>query len=124
MLTIVPIIIPIIVVLTFVGGYSIQNSIADIYWMIGFGIVGYFMKRYAYPVAPMVLGVILSPIIDANFRRGVQLERGSLVGFFTEMVSNTISVVLLAVMLATAIASNPRIMSSIKRLLCSKTPSN
>ena len=119
-----PIIIPIIVVLTFVGGYSIQNSIADIYWMIGFGIVGYFMKRYAYPVAPMVLGVILSPIIDANFRRGVQLERGSLVGFFTEMVSNTISVVLLAVMLATAIASNPRIMSSIKRLLRRKTPSN
>lgn len=72
-----PIIIPIIVVLTFVGGYSIQNSIADIYWMIGFGIVGYFMKRYAYPVAPLVLGVILSPIIDSNFRRGVQMAHGS-----------------------------------------------
>ena len=37
-----PIIIPIIVVLTFIGGYSIQNSIADIYWMIGFGITGLF----------------------------------------------------------------------------------
>lgn len=76
-----PIIIPIIIVLTFVGGYSIQNSITDIYWMIGFGILGYFMKRYAYPVAPLVLGVILSPIIESNFRRGVQLEHGSVFSF-------------------------------------------
>jgi len=119
-----PIIIPIIVVLTFVGGYSIQNSIADIYWMIGFGVVGYFMKRYAYPVAPLVLGVILSPIIDANFRRGVQMEHGSLVGFFTAMVSNTIPLVLLALMLVTAIASNPRIMSAIKRRLSRKVPTH
>jgi len=119
-----PIIIPIIVVLTFVGGYSIQNSIADIYWMIGFGVVGYFMKRYAYPVAPLVLGVILSPIIDANFRRGVQMEHGSLIGFFTAMLSNTIPLVLLALMLVTAIASNPRIMSAIKRRLSRKVPTH
>ena len=102
-----PIIIPIIIVLTFVGGYSIQNSITDIYWMIGFGILGYFMKRYAYPVAPLVLGVILSPIIESNFRRGVQLEHGSVFGFFGSMVSNTIPLILLALMLVTAVVSNP-----------------
>jgi putative tricarboxylic transport membrane protein len=115
-----PIIIPIIVVLTFVGGYSIQNSIADIYWMIGFGIVGYFMKRYAYPVAPMVLGVILSPIIDSNFRRGVQMEHGSVWGFFEAMVSNTIPLILLAMMLLTAIASNPAVTGGIRRLFGKK----
>ena len=102
-----PIIIPIIIVLTFVGGYSIQNSITDIYWMIGFGILGYFMKRYAYPVAPLVLGVILSPIIESNFRRGVQLEHGSVFSFFGSMVSNTIPLILLALMLVTAVVSNP-----------------
>jgi len=118
-----PIIIPIIVVLTFVGGYSIQNSIADIYWMIGFGILGYFMKRYAYPVAPMVLGVILSPIIDSNFRRGVQMAHGSVFDFFHAMISNTIPLILLAMMVATAIVSNPKITDWIKQQFRKKATS-
>jgi len=115
-----PYIIPIIVVLTFVGGYSIQNSITDIYWMIGFGILGYFMKRYDYPVAPLVLGVILTPIIDENFRRGVQLTRGSAPAFFEGMVTNTVSLVILAIMLLTAIVSNPKIMGAIRGLFRKK----
>lgn len=109
-----PIIIPIIVVLTFVGGYSIQNNVADIYWMIGFGILGYFMKRYAYPVAPLVLGVILSPIIDSNFRRGVQMEHGSALGFFSAMLTNPIPLVILGLMLVTVIASNEKIMGPVR----------
>ncbi len=109
-----PIIIPIIVVLTFVGGYSIQNSITDIYWMIGFGVVGYFMKRYGYPVAPLVLGVILSPIIDSNFRRGVQMEHGNVGGFFTSMVTNQIPLIILGLMVLTAIVSNNKAMGMIK----------
>jgi putative tricarboxylic transport membrane protein len=110
-----PIIIPIIVVLTFIGGYSIQNSIADIYWMIGFGILGYFMRRYNYPVAPMVLGVILSPIIDSNFRRGVQMQHGSAADFFGQMLSNRIPLILLALMVVTAIVSNAKMMGWIKQ---------
>lgn len=101
------IIIPIIVVLTFIGGYSIQNSVADIYWMIGFGILGYFMKRYDYPVAAMVLGVILSPIVDSNFRRGVQMEHGSATAFFQGMFTNPISIILIVIMLTTALVSGP-----------------
>jgi putative tricarboxylic transport membrane protein len=110
-----PIIIPIIVVLTFIGGYSIQNSIADIYWMIGFGIVGYFMKRYSYPVAPLVLGVILSPIIDSNFRRGVQMEHGSATSFFAQMLSNRIPLILLALMVVTAVVSNAKTLGWVKQ---------
>ncbi|MDR0440191.1 MAG: tripartite tricarboxylate transporter permease [Candidatus Accumulibacter sp.] len=112
-----PYIIPIIVVLTFIGGYSIQNSIADIYLMIGFGILGYFMKRYGYPVAPLVLGVILTPIIDENFRRGVQLMHGSTVNFFAGMFTNAVSLIILALMLLTAVVSNPKIMDALRRVL-------
>jgi len=108
-----PYIIPIIVVLTFVGGYSIQNSITDIYWMIGFGILGYFMKRYDYPVAPLVLGVILTPIIDENFRRGIQLSHGRVADFFLGMVSNPVPLVILALMFMTAVVSSPAIMARI-----------
>lgn len=100
------IIIPIIVVLTMIGGYSIQNSITDIYWMILFGVMGYLMKRYKYPVAAMVLGVILSPIIDSNFRRGVAMEHGSLLSFFQGMVTHPIPLILLLIMLVTAFISS------------------
>jgi putative tricarboxylic transport membrane protein len=106
-------IIPIIIVLTFVGGYSIQNSITDIYWMIGFGVLGYFMKRYSYPVAPLVLGIILVPIIDSNFRRGVQLAHGSALGFFEGMVTNPIPLIILGLMVVTAVVSNPKVMGSL-----------
>jgi len=115
-----PYIIPIIVVLTFVGGYSIQNSITDIYWMIGFGIIGYFMKRYEYPVAPLVLGVILTPIIDENFRRGVQLSHGNAWGFFEGMVTNPVPLVILVLMFLTAVVSNAKIMGAIKGMFGKK----
>ncbi|MDA8226323.1 MAG: tripartite tricarboxylate transporter permease [Desulfitobacterium hafniense] len=101
------IIIPIIVVLTIIGGYSIQNSLADIYWMILFGILGYFMKQYKYPVSAMVLGVILSPIIDSNFRRGVALEHGSVLKFFQGFFTHPIPIILLLIMVATAFVSSP-----------------
>lgn len=102
------IIIPIIIVLTVIGGYSIQNSVADIYWMILFGILGYFMKRYGYPVAALVLGVILSPIIDTNFRRGVAMEHGSVVGFFSGMVSNPISLCIIFIAFMTVFVQTPQ----------------
>jgi putative tricarboxylic transport membrane protein len=102
------------VVLTFVGGYSIQNSITDIYWMIGFGILGYFMKRYGYPVAPLVLGIILVPIIDANFRRGVQMAHGSAAGFFEGMVTNPVPLIILGLMFLTILVSSPKAMASVK----------
>lgn len=116
-----PYIIPIIVVLTFVGGYSIQNNITDIYWMIAFGILGYFMKRYDYPVAPLVLGVILTPIIDENFRRGVQLMHGSAQDFFAGMLTHAVSLVILALMILTAVVSNPRIMDAIRSIFRKRT---
>ncbi len=98
------IIIPIIIVLSVIGSYSINNNVFDIYWMIGFGILGYFMKMYDYPVAPMVLGVILSPIIDANFRRAVAMEHGSIWGFVVSLFTNPITLVLLLFILTMVLA--------------------
>jgi putative tricarboxylic transport membrane protein len=65
------------------------------------------MKRYNYPVAAMVLGVILSPIIDTNFRRGVAMEHGSVGSFFAGMFTNPISLVLIFIMFATVFIQSP-----------------
>jgi len=63
------VLIPLIIVLSAVGTYAIQNNPVDIYWMLLFGVVGYFMKTYGFQVGPVILGVILGPMMDANYRR-------------------------------------------------------
>lgn len=88
------VLLPIVAFLTVVGAYAIRNSVTDVYWMIGFGILGYFMKKYQFPTGPMVLGIILGPMIDGNFRRAVMMEEGSLLGFLTSLITHPISLIL------------------------------
>jgi putative tricarboxylic transport membrane protein len=61
-----------------------------------------------------VLGVILVPIIDSNFRRGVQMAHGSALGFFEGMVTNTVPLIILGLMFLTAVVSSPKAMASLK----------
>ena len=63
--------------------------------MIVFGILGYFMKLYDYPVAPMVLGVILGPLIDSNLRRAISIEHNSFLGFLTSLITHPISLTMI-----------------------------
>jgi putative tricarboxylic transport membrane protein len=87
------ILLPLIIVLSAVGSFAIKNSLYDVFWMFGFGILGYFMKRFDYPVAPCVLGIILTSLLEENFRRGVMLN-GSVGGLFLSIFKSPISVVL------------------------------
>lgn len=87
------ILMPLILILSAVGSFAINNNLFDIFWMFGFGILGYFMKRYDYPVAPCVLGIILSSLLEENFRRGVMLN-GSVGGMLLSIFKSPISVVL------------------------------
>jgi putative tricarboxylic transport membrane protein len=85
------VIMPIIIILSVIGTYAIQNSVVDIFYMIGFGVLGYFMRLYGYATGPMVLGLILGPMLDANYRRTMQMAEDRIVpfvsGFFTSPLS-------------------------------------
>lgn len=87
------ILLPLILVLSAVGSFAIKNSLFDVFWMFGFGLLGYFMKRFDYPVAPCVLGIILASLLEENFRRGVMLN-GSVGGMFLSIFKSPISIVL------------------------------
>ena len=87
------ILMPLILILSTVGSFAIKNSLIDVFRMFGFGVLGYFMKRYDYPVAPCVLGIILSGLLEENFRRGVMLK-GSVGQMFLSIFSSPISLVL------------------------------
>ena len=88
------ILLPVIIVLSVVGTYAIQNSVTDVYWMFGCGILGYFLKTYGYQVAPIILGIILGPLMDVSYRRAVISVQDDLGSFLWAMISNPISLAL------------------------------
>ncbi len=85
---------PIIIVISIVGAYAINNSIYDVYWMLGFGIVGYFLKLYGFQVGPVILGVILGPIMETGYRQAMTDQQNSLIGFVTQLFVNPLTLVL------------------------------
>ena len=98
---------PMIVVLSAVGSYAIENNPVHIYWMLGFGVVGYFLKMYGYQVGPVILGIILGPLLDSNYRRAMMSVSNDPVEFVAEFFTSPVSMVLLA-LLALTILSQTR----------------
>ena len=92
------ILMPMIIILSVIGSYAIRNSLYDIFWMFGFGLIGYFLKRNNYPVAPIILGVILTTLCENNYRRGVMLE-GSIHGMLLSVFNSPISIVLFVLLI-------------------------
>jgi putative tricarboxylic transport membrane protein len=62
---------PVVVVLCVVGAYTLGNSLFDVLVAVIFGVVGYFMRKYNYPGAPLVLGIILGPMAEDNLNRAL-----------------------------------------------------
>lgn len=58
--------------------YSLANDVVDVLIMYMIGVVGFFMRRYDFPVGPLVLGVILMPLAEAQFRRALSISQGDL----------------------------------------------
>lgn len=88
------VLIPLIMLLSIVGAYAVNNAITDVYWMLAFGVLGYFMRHYGYPLGPVILGVILSRLLDDNWRRAIISVREDLGQFFLGIVTSPLSLVL------------------------------
>ncbi|TVS05853.1 MAG: transporter [Rhodobacteraceae bacterium] len=81
---------PVVYVLCVVGSFAIAQRMFDIYVMLAFGIIGFFLREMRYPMAPLVMGIILGTLLDVNLRRGLALSNGDLTPFFTRPVSAVI----------------------------------
>jgi len=73
-----------------IGTYSVNNNLDDIFITSGFGLIGYVFLRLELDPAPLMLGFILGPMLEENFRRALLLTRGSLTGFLTRPISGTL----------------------------------
>jgi putative tricarboxylic transport membrane protein len=101
------VLIPLITLLSVVGAYAINNSVTDVWWMLGFGVLGYIMRFYGYPVGPVILGVILTRLIDENWRRAIISSRESLGDFMLGILTSPLSLVLFLFILMVAIGQTP-----------------
>ena len=102
-----PVLIPLILILSIVGAYAVNNSISDVYWMMAFGVLGYFMRHYGYPLGPVILGVILSRLLDDNWRRAIISAREDWGRFFEGLFSSALSSVLLAAVVLIFLSQTP-----------------
>ncbi len=81
------IIVPMILVLCTIGTFALASRLFDIWVMVGFGVFGFVLRKYGYPMAPLVLGIVLGDLLEKNFRRGLVLSDGDLSPFFTRPIS-------------------------------------
>jgi putative tricarboxylic transport membrane protein len=65
------------------GAYSVNNSVFDIMIMLVFGIFAYFMKKMDFPMAPLILTLILGPQMERSLRQSLEISQGSF-GIFVE----------------------------------------
>jgi len=104
------IIVPMLFVLCVVGTYALSSRLFDVWTMLLFGVLGYVLRKYQFPVAPMVLGIVLGDLMEKSLRRGLVLSDGDLLPF----ISRPISAVLFAAIVITVILRIPKVRQWLK----------
>ncbi len=72
------ILMPVISLICLVGVYSVRNSLFDVWVMIAAGVVGYFLRKWKYPIAPFIIGVVLGPTTENSLRQTLMMFKGDL----------------------------------------------
>ena len=89
---------PIIILTSLVGAYSVSNNLFSVWLVVIFGIVGFFMKELDLPIAPLVLGLVLGPLLEKSLVQTSALGQGNFLIMFQSPIS--VGILLLALLLA------------------------
>jgi putative tricarboxylic transport membrane protein len=84
------IIAPIIVVVCAIGAYTVHNNMFDVYMMVVFGVLGYLFKKLKYPLAPLVLALVLGDMAETAFRQSMLLSKGKMSIFWSNPLVGSI----------------------------------
>jgi putative tricarboxylic transport membrane protein len=90
---------PVILFLCVIGAYSSRNNLFDVYTMITFGSIGYFMQKYKWPVVPLVLCTILGPTLERSWIQSMSMSRDSLLIFLQRPISCVILILTVVLIL-------------------------
>jgi putative tricarboxylic transport membrane protein len=78
---------PLILVFCLIGAYSLNSNPYDMLTMVVFGVIGYFMRKYGYEAAPLVLAFVLGPMFESALRQSLLMSHGSMIIFFERPIS-------------------------------------
>ena len=78
---------PLIMAFSVVGVYTVNNNLGEVWVMFVFGIIGYFMKKFGFPPAPVVLALVLTPLMENAMQQSLQMSHQSFSIFFTRPIS-------------------------------------
>jgi putative tricarboxylic transport membrane protein len=107
-----------IILFSFLGVYTMNNSVQDLYLMVGFGVLGYLMKRVDIPAAPVILGMVLGRLMEEKMRQSLVISDGSLMIFIERPIS------LILLILAVISITNPYwkpMAAGVRRLVKNRT---
>ena len=90
---------PIIYILCVVGGYAPTKDMHDVWLMLIFGVAAYLMRKLDYPMAPVVLAIVLGPLAEASMRQSLLISGGTFSIFFVRPIAGTISVMAIVLLL-------------------------
>jgi len=82
---------PIIIVICAIGSYTVHNSLFDVWMMVVFGIAGYVFKKLSYPLAPLVLAIVLGDRAEASFRQAMLVSQGDMSVFFSNALVGSLT---------------------------------
>jgi putative tricarboxylic transport membrane protein len=80
-------IMPVIMVFCVLGAFALDNTMFDVWVMLGFGVLGFALERARYPLGPFVIGFVLAPLLEEKLRSGLMMTAGSITPVFTRPLS-------------------------------------
>ena len=109
------IIAPVIIVICAIGAYTVANAMLDVWFMLGFGVIGYVFKKLDYPLAPLVLALVLGDKAENAFRQSMLMSQGDLSIMWSNWLVGSITTLALVMLVwpliakAIAIVRQPRL---------------
>jgi putative tricarboxylic transport membrane protein len=92
-------ILPVVMVFCVIGAYALDNTMFDVWVMLAFGLVGFFLERARVPLGPFVIGFVLAPLAEAKLRSGLMMTAGSITPIFTRPMSLAFLLIALALLI-------------------------
>ncbi|NJS15278.1 MAG: tripartite tricarboxylate transporter permease, partial [Sphingopyxis sp.] len=90
---------PVIIVICAIGAYTVNNAMFDVWTMLFFGVLGYLFKKLKYPLAPLVLALVLGDMAESSFRQAMLISQGSLAILWSNPLVGGISTIALGLLL-------------------------
>ena len=90
---------PLIIIFCFIGTFAVRNSMVDVLVMFISGLIGYYFEKIKFPVVTIILGIVLGPMAEEEFRRALQIANGDVTVFLTRPISVTLLALAVIVLL-------------------------